>query len=92
MASKQFCNTNEEVIFVFEAGSDSELSDLSDDDNHGTTIPNNPPRIAEKPDKESDENAAVEAEKQEIENNGTLQVHYDNNNEISDKMTRRKMQ
>ena len=83
MATKWFYNTNEALSFVLEAGSDSELLDLSNDDDQDTTVSNIPSRIAKDLDEESN-NAVVEGEEEEKESNRNLQVNYGNNNEISD--------
>ena len=81
MAAKLFYNTNEALSFVLEAGSDSELSDLSNDDDQDTIISFIPPRIAEEP----DENSSAENEAEEKESNRNLQVNDDDNNEIGDR-------
>ena len=52
MATKLFYNKKEALSFVLEAGSDSELSNLSNYDDKDTTISNISPRIAEEPDRE----------------------------------------
>lgn len=76
-------NTNGALSVALEAGSDSELSDLSNDDDQDTTISNIPPRIVERVRWRERENAAVEDEEEENESKENLQVNNDNNNEIS---------
>lgn len=62
------------------------------DDNQDTTRSDIPPRIAEEPDEDSVENAAVkdEEERKECKSNRNLQVNDNDNDEISDENDEKK--
>ena len=73
MATKWFYNANEALRFVLEARSDSELANLSDDDDHDTTTSIFHKGLLKSMKKAMNEYAAVEGEEQEKESNKNIQ-------------------